>query len=59
MTLGSVGVTFGAPMPETSLELVHSVGLRVVPVIGVAAVGDTVFSLVGCVLNTNYYRLGM
>jgi len=59
MTLGSVGVTFGAAMPEISLELVDGVGLRVVPVYGVAAVGDTVFSLVGCVPNTNPYRLGM
>lgn len=57
MIFGSVGVIFGVFMLEIFLEFIDVVGFRVVFVCGVVVV--TVFFLVGCVLNTNFYRFGM
>ena len=53
----AVRKAFGATVPEAALEFVHCVGLHVVPIDGVAAIGDAVLALVACMLNANPHSL--
>ena len=57
VTFSTIGVASGTSVPETTLELVDHVGLYVVAIDGVTAIGDAVLALVACMLNPNPTRL--
>lgn len=59
MGLTAVRTALGATMPEVALEIEDCLGEFVVTIHSVTAIGNSVFTLVGYVLNANPYRRSM